>query len=85
LLKLRSGLRFDPDGAKVHSHPVAEAGEWYPMLVDLPPRGSLLVWLDNFLANPVTEQERTLGGGETCSGAGRQASRSSGSFTTMPA
>ena len=42
-------------------HPVAEAGEWYPMFVDLPPRGSLLVWLDNFLSNPVTEQERTLG------------------------
>jgi hypothetical protein len=42
-------------------HPVAEAGEWQPWLADLPPRGSLLVWIDNFLANPVTEQERTMG------------------------
>src|SRR5439155_10604915 len=42
-------------------HPVAEAGEWYPWLADLPPRGSLLIWIDNFLSNPVTEQERTMG------------------------
>jgi pimeloyl-ACP methyl ester carboxylesterase len=42
-------------------HPVAEAGEWYPWAADLPPRGSLLIWIDNFLSNPVTEQERTLG------------------------
>jgi len=42
-------------------HPVAEAGEWYPFAADLLPRGSLLMWLDNFLMNPVTEQERTLG------------------------
>jgi len=42
-------------------HPVAEAGEWYPWSGDLLPRGSLLVWIDNFLSNPVTEQERTLG------------------------
>jgi len=42
-------------------HPVAEAGEWYLLAGDLVPRGSLLMWLDNFLMNPVTEQERTLG------------------------
>ncbi len=42
-------------------HPVAEAGEWYVSLADLPPRGSLLIWIDNFLSNPVAEQERTLG------------------------
>jgi hypothetical protein len=42
-------------------HPVAEAGEWYLIAGDLVPRGSLLIWLDNFLMNPVTEQERTLG------------------------
>jgi hypothetical protein len=42
-------------------HPVAEAGEWYLIAADLVPRGSLLIWLDNFLMNPVTEQERTLG------------------------
>lgn len=42
-------------------HPVAEAGEWYLIAGDLVPRGSLLMWLDNFLMNPVTEQERTLG------------------------
>jgi pimeloyl-ACP methyl ester carboxylesterase len=40
-------------------HPVAEAGEWNAF--DLVPRGSLLVWIDNFLSNPVTEQERTMG------------------------
>ena len=46
-------------------HPVAEVGEIN--LADLPPRGSLLVWLDNFLEHPVTEQERTLGWvGKTC-------------------
>lgn len=42
-------------------HPVAEAGELCWMAADLLPRGSLLIWLDNFLMNPVTEQERTLG------------------------
>lgn len=42
-------------------HPIAEAGEWCLMAGDLVPRGSLLIWLDNFLMNPVTEQERTLG------------------------
>jgi pimeloyl-ACP methyl ester carboxylesterase len=42
-------------------HPVAEAGEWQAAMADLPPRGSLLVWIDNFLQNPVTEQERTFG------------------------
>lgn len=42
-------------------HPVAEAGEWCLPAADLVPRGSLLVWLDNFLMNPVTEQERTFG------------------------
>src|SRR5207237_8518833 len=30
-------------------------------MADVPPRGSLLVWIDNFLSNPVTEQERTMG------------------------
>jgi pimeloyl-ACP methyl ester carboxylesterase len=42
-------------------HPVAEAGEVTWMAADLVPRGSLLIWLDNFLMNPVTEQERTFG------------------------
>jgi hypothetical protein len=42
-------------------HPVAEAGEWYLIAGDLVPRGSLLTWIDNFLANPVSEEERTLG------------------------
>jgi len=42
-------------------HPVAEAGEVCWMAADLVPRGSLLIWLDNFLMNPVTEQERTFG------------------------
>ena len=42
-------------------HPVAETGEWFPEFADLTPRGSLLIWIDNFLGNPLTEQERTMG------------------------
>lgn len=42
-------------------HPLAEAGEFQAKLADLPPRGSLLMWIDNFLANPVSEQDRTFG------------------------
>jgi len=42
-------------------HEKAEEGEtvWQPF--DLPPRGSLLVWIDNFLSNPLTHKERTAG------------------------
>ena len=40
-------------------HPVAETDETYAL--DLCPRGSLLVWLDNFLVNPASEQERRFG------------------------
>jgi hypothetical protein len=34
----------------------AEANYW-----DLPIRGSLLVWIDNFLSNPLKNQDRTVG------------------------
>jgi len=35
---------------------------WEPIrYVDLPPRGSLLVWVDEFLANPGTLHDRTVG------------------------
>ena len=39
-------------------HPVAEESEqfWY-----LPPRGSLLVWIDNFLSKPLSSKQRTAG------------------------
>ncbi len=42
-------------------HEQAEEGEtvWQPF--DLPPRGSLLVWIDDFLSNPLTHKERTAG------------------------
>jgi hypothetical protein len=42
-------------------HEKAENGEtvWQPF--DLPPRGSLLVWIDDFLSNPLTHKERTAG------------------------
>ncbi|MEC4680527.1 MAG: hypothetical protein VST67_07490 [Nitrospirota bacterium] len=42
-------------------HEKAEEGEtvWQPF--DLPPRGSLLVWIDDFLSNPLTHKERTAG------------------------
>jgi len=42
-------------------HPVAEAREAQWSLLDIPPRGSLLEWIDNFLASPRTVPERTLG------------------------
>jgi len=42
-------------------HPVAEAREAQWSCLDLTPRGSLLEWIDNFLANPRTVPERTLG------------------------
>lgn len=40
-------------------HPVAEQSE--VNLVEIVPRGSLLVWLDNFMADPTTIPDRTLG------------------------
>jgi len=42
-------------------HEKAEEGEtaWEPF--DLSPRGSLLVWIDDFLSNPLTHKERTAG------------------------
>jgi pimeloyl-ACP methyl ester carboxylesterase len=42
-------------------HPIAEAREAQWKYLDLTPRGSLLEWIDNFLANPRTVPERTLG------------------------
>jgi pimeloyl-ACP methyl ester carboxylesterase len=42
-------------------HPIAEAREAQWACLDLTPRGSLLEWIDNFLANPRTVPERTLG------------------------
>ena len=41
-------------------HPLAELRE-RERYADLPPRGSLLVWLDDFLANPQGPLNRTLG------------------------
>src|SRR5699024_8620932 len=40
-------------------HPMAEDMEAHAW--DLPPRGSLLVWIDNFLADPQTSKDWTLG------------------------
>ena len=42
-------------------HPVAEAREAQWSLLDIPPRGSLLEWIDNYLSTPRTVPERTLG------------------------
>jgi pimeloyl-ACP methyl ester carboxylesterase len=44
-------------------HPRAEIRDrWEPVpYVDLPPRGSLLVWVDDFLANPGTPHDLTVG------------------------
>ncbi len=44
-------------------HDVADLRErWDPIpYLDLPPRGSLLVWIDSFLADPLTPRQRTAG------------------------
>ena len=41
-------------------HPLAELRE-RERFADIPPRGSLLVWLDDFLDNPQTPFDRTMG------------------------
>lgn len=40
-------------------HPVAEVSE--SNYLELPPRGSLLIWIDNFLSSPETTLDRRLG------------------------
>jgi hypothetical protein len=40
-------------------HEAAESGE--RNFGDFPPRGSLLVWIDNFLSNPLKKQDLTMG------------------------
>lgn len=42
-------------------HEAAESGEWLNNTIDPTPRGSLLVWLDNFLSHPLSKEDRTLG------------------------
>lgn len=42
-------------------HPVAEAREIQWALLDLPPRGTLLEWIDNFLEDPERIVDRVLG------------------------
>lgn len=40
-------------------HPLAEVSE--KGFLDLSPRGSLLVWIDNYFTNPITPLDRTVG------------------------
>lgn len=42
-------------------HEAAESGEWIWDGIDPLPRGSLLIWLDNFLSHPLSKEDRTLG------------------------
>jgi pimeloyl-ACP methyl ester carboxylesterase len=42
-------------------HPIVERGEIQYDMADVPPRGSLLTWLDTFLANPETLLHRRVG------------------------
>lgn len=42
-------------------HPYADAGEWQPGMLDLVPRGSLLEWVDDYLAAPDTPLDRVSG------------------------
>jgi len=56
-------LQNHPSTAFYHLmlHEKSEEGEtlWEPF--DMAPRGSLLVWIDEFLSNPLTHKERTSG------------------------
>lgn len=56
-------LAFNPSVQYYHGmlHPYADAGEWQPALLDLVPRGSLLEWVDDHLANPDTPLDRVAG------------------------
>jgi pimeloyl-ACP methyl ester carboxylesterase len=42
-------------------HPIEERSEIQYGMLDLPPRGTLLEWLDHFLADPITLMDRTVG------------------------
>jgi pimeloyl-ACP methyl ester carboxylesterase len=42
-------------------HPTADLRERYTQAADLPPRGSLLVWIDEFLSDPPTTLDLTVG------------------------
>ncbi|MFG0318813.1 MAG: hypothetical protein ACF8XB_16185 [Planctomycetota bacterium JB042] len=42
-------------------HPSAEADEYHPALVDIPPRGSLLEWIDHWYTRPPTHLDRRVG------------------------
>jgi len=42
-------------------HPINDLREANPQGLDLVPRGSLLVWIDDFLADPNTPLDRTMG------------------------
>lgn len=42
-------------------HETAESGEWLSDILDPFPRGSLLIWLDNFLTHPLSREDRRLG------------------------
>lgn len=42
-------------------HPYADAGEWQPDFLDMVPRGSLLEWVDDYLASPETPFDRVSG------------------------
>ena len=42
-------------------NPIAEVREINLIYLDIPPRGSLLEWIDNFLSSPQTTLDRTFG------------------------
>lgn len=56
-------LQANPDAQfyNLMLHELADVRELYGKFLDLPPRGSLLVWIDNFLSSPETPLDRTLG------------------------
>ena len=60
-LNLKDGESEGPCVHHLMLHEAAESGEWWSDIIDPWPRGSLLVWLDNFLSHPLSKDDRTLG------------------------
>ncbi len=56
-------LQRHPETLYYHGmlHPYADAGEWQPGMFDLVPRGSLLEWVDDYLASPDAPLDRVSG------------------------
>jgi hypothetical protein len=81
LQESKHGTRF----YNLSLHPAAENRELQKNLLDITPRGSLLVWIDNFLSDPVTTLDRTLGAWENAMQTAHVIPRSARPYTTFKA